>query len=86
MRTVRISDVTIKNAARGGDNALSFREKLELSKLLDRLGVSAIETAVIVNRCPRCGPALLPRRGRRALRPQVQAGGYRDLKREERLP
>ena len=48
MRTVTISDVTIKN--RAGENALSFREKLELSKLLDRLGVSAIETGAIVDR------------------------------------
>ncbi len=39
MEEVRISDVTMK--ALGG--GLSFREKLELSKLLDRLGASVIE-------------------------------------------
>lgn len=41
MRTIRISDITMKQA--GGDFSLSFREKIELSKLLDSLGVSVIE-------------------------------------------
>jgi hypothetical protein len=36
MRKIRISDVTMKQAAEGF--SLSFREKIELSKLLDRLG------------------------------------------------
>lgn len=39
MEEVKISDVTMK--ALGGQ--LSFKEKIELSKLLDRLGVSVIE-------------------------------------------
>ena len=40
MKHVKISDVTMKQ---GGEIALSFREKIELSKLLDKLGVSVIE-------------------------------------------
>ncbi len=41
MKQIRISDVTMKQTA--GDFSLSFKEKIELAKLLDRLGVSAIE-------------------------------------------
>ena len=41
MKHVKISDVTMKQAAAGA--CLSFREKIELSKLLDKLGVSVIE-------------------------------------------
>ena len=41
MKQIRISDVTMKQPA--GDFALSFKEKIELAKLLDRLGVFAIE-------------------------------------------
>ena len=40
MKHVKISDVTMKQ---GGEISLSFREKIELSKLLDKLGVSVIE-------------------------------------------
>ncbi len=43
MRKIQISDVTMKSAAPGG-HALSFREKIELAKLLDRLGVDVVET------------------------------------------
>jgi len=41
MKQIRISDVTMKQT--GGDISLSFKEKIELSKLLDKLGVSVIE-------------------------------------------
>ena len=40
MNEIRISDITMKQ---GGEVSLSFKEKIELSKLLDRLGVSIIE-------------------------------------------
>ena len=40
MNKIRISDVTMKQA---GDISLSFKEKIELSKLLDKLGVDLIE-------------------------------------------
>lgn len=42
MRNVILSDVTIKNAE-SGDFSLSFREKIELAKMLDRLGTDVIE-------------------------------------------
>ncbi len=43
MKEIRVSDVTIKQFARSKAGVLSFKEKLEMAKLLDRLGVSAIE-------------------------------------------
>ena len=46
MKNIRISDVTLKDS----DNlSLSFRDKLELCKHLDRLGVSAVETGKLKN-------------------------------------
>jgi len=47
MKKIRISDITMKQAAEGF--ALSFKEKIELSKLLDRLGVDLIELEGISN-------------------------------------
>jgi len=41
MNEIRISDVTMKQT--GPEISLSFKEKIELSKLLDKLGVSVIE-------------------------------------------
>lgn len=41
MANIKISDMTMKQAAEGF--SLSFKEKIELSKLLDKLGVSVIE-------------------------------------------
>lgn len=41
MNQIRISDVTMKQA--GAKSSLSFKEKIELSKLLDKLGASVIE-------------------------------------------
>lgn len=41
MRQIRISDVTMKQT--GKNFSLSFREKIELAKLLDNLGASVIE-------------------------------------------
>lgn len=41
MEKVRISDVTMKQAGEGF--SLSFKEKIELAKLLDKLGVDVIE-------------------------------------------
>ena len=43
MDTIRISDVTMKLLAGKGENPLSFKGKLEVSKLLDKLGLSVIE-------------------------------------------
>ena len=47
MERIRISDMTMKQG--GKENALSFKEKIELSKLLDKLGVSVIELEGIQN-------------------------------------
>ncbi len=47
MSRIRISDVTMKQTAEGF--SLSFKEKIELAKLLDRLGVSVIELEGISN-------------------------------------
>ena len=47
MKTIRISDVTMKQAGEGF--SLSFKEKIELSKLLDKLGASVIELEGIAN-------------------------------------
>ena len=46
MKQIRISDVTMKQT--GSEISLSFKEKIELSKLLDKLGVSVIELEPIV--------------------------------------
>ena len=47
MNTVKLSDVTMKQVADGF--SLSFKEKIELAKLLDKLGVSVIELEGIQN-------------------------------------
>ena len=49
MREIRISDVTMRRAASIKELSLSFKEKLEIAKLLDHLGVSAIEVEGIEN-------------------------------------
>ena len=46
MKNIRISDVTMKQT---GEISLSFKEKIELAKLLDKLGVSVIELEGIHN-------------------------------------
>ena len=43
MRDVRVSDVTMKQFASSKAFSLSFKEKLEMAKLLDRMGASVIE-------------------------------------------
>ena len=47
MEKIRISDVTMKQGSK--DFSLSFKEKIELSKLLDKLGASVIELEGIQN-------------------------------------
>ena len=47
MNTIKLSDVTMKQASDGF--SLSFKEKIELAKLLDKLGVSVIELEGIQN-------------------------------------
>ncbi len=43
MDKIRVSDITMKQLARQGDNSLSFKGKIEVAKLLDKLAVSVIE-------------------------------------------
>ena len=47
MKAIKLSDVTMKQTADGF--SLSFKEKIELAKLLDKLGVSVIELEGIEN-------------------------------------
>ncbi len=47
-KTIAIADVTLKQP-RSGDVALTFKEKIEIAKLLDRLHASVIEVAPIDN-------------------------------------
>lgn len=47
MRTIKISDVTLQQETEAF--SLSFREKIEISRLLDSLGVDVIELSGIVN-------------------------------------
>ena len=41
MRNISITDITIRQSGKAAGYSLSFREKIELAKLLDRLGVNA---------------------------------------------
>ena len=47
MKNIKISDVTMKQ--RANEFSLSFKEKIELAKLLDKLGVSVMELEGIYN-------------------------------------
>ena len=50
MRQISITDVTIRQAGKAAGYTRSFREKIELAKLLDRLNVSVIEVSPIRSR------------------------------------
>ena len=50
MKKVSISDVTMKQGGKACDFDLTFKEKLEVAKLLDRLGADCIECAPIENK------------------------------------
>ena len=43
MKTIQISDVTLRMAEA---SALSFKERVEIARTLDRLGVDAIELQI----------------------------------------
>ena len=49
MKTVKIADVTLKEGAIAKGMALSFKEKIEIAKLLDRIMVDVIEMPAIEN-------------------------------------
>lgn len=48
MEKLSIADITLKQATKSNDYALSFREKIEIAKLLDKVNVSVIELPQIV--------------------------------------
>lgn len=50
MRKIFISDVTMKITEQNGKNTLSFKEKIEMAKLLDRVKVDVIELCAIKNK------------------------------------
>ena len=50
MRSISVSDVTMKAAEQSRKMTLSFKEKIELAKLLDKLGVDVIEIGAIKNK------------------------------------
>ncbi len=49
MKTVRIADVTLKEGTKASGATLSFKEKIEIAKLLDRISVDVIEMPAIEN-------------------------------------
>lgn len=49
MRNINVSDVTIKYSGKSGGFSLSFREKIEIAKLLEQLNVDIIELNPIEN-------------------------------------
>lgn len=49
MKTIKIADMTLRQAASSQSFSLSFKEKLELVRELDRLGTDVIETAPITD-------------------------------------
>lgn len=48
MQKLSIADITLKQAAKNGNCSLSFREKIEIAKLLNKIHVSVIELPAIV--------------------------------------
>ena len=49
MKHISVTDTTIRQAGKAAGYTLSFREKIELAKILDRLGVSVIELHAVEN-------------------------------------
>ena len=49
MNKIMISDITLREEGKNGGHTLSFKEKIETVKLLDKIGVDVIETAPINN-------------------------------------
>lgn len=49
MRNIKISDITLRDNGKSGGYTLSFKEKIETAKILDKLCVDVIETPPIEN-------------------------------------
>ncbi|MBQ0084584.1 MAG: hypothetical protein KBS52_07500 [Clostridiales bacterium] len=43
MKEIHISDITVEACAQSSNSSLTFREKIEVAKLLDRIGISVFE-------------------------------------------
>ncbi len=48
MEKLSIADITLKQASKKNDYTLSFRERIEIAKLLDKVNVSVIELPAII--------------------------------------
>lgn len=49
MKNIKFNDITLREAARSGEGALSFKEIIEMAKALDRLNLDVVSLAPIVN-------------------------------------
>ncbi len=49
MRKIRVSDITLRECANSTDHSLSFKEKIEMAKLMDKLHYDSIEMPEIKN-------------------------------------
>ncbi len=49
MRKIRISDITLRECAASADHSMSFKEKIEMAKLMDKLHYDSIEMPEIKN-------------------------------------
>ncbi len=49
MRKIRVSDITLRECANSADHSLSFKEKIEMAKLMDKLHYDSIEMPEIKN-------------------------------------
>ena len=47
MKSINISDITLREEAKSNSVAFSFKEKIEIAKQLDKLNIDVIETAPI---------------------------------------
>lgn len=49
MRKIHVSDITLRECAHSAEHSLSFKEKIEMAKLMDKLHINSIEMPEIKN-------------------------------------
>lgn len=49
MRKIKLSDITLRECASSGEHSLSFKEKIEIAKLMDKLHCDTVEMPEIKN-------------------------------------
>ena len=49
MRKIRVSDITLRECANSSEHSLSFKEKIEMAKLMDKLHYDSVEMPEIKN-------------------------------------